>query len=363
MALNNLRGLSELAKAATAAKGKEVFTVPVEDVVSKVQVRKRFRNIEELAATLLTEGQQSPIIVFPKNEEGKFVIQKGERRWRACIHAGLETIDLVVNDKLQNNLDETAGELIENIQRDDLTPVEIAEALKLFIEEGWKQKDIADRLGKNITFVSTHLSLLKLPECVRELYDNEVCSDTETLNNLRLLFHLSEERCRTVCAVAMSDGITRKQSRELLNDAKRIQQEREKALLTGSSQNEEPGAGNTDDQALNSGGDGTLEQSGTDDHSPGQEQLAGDNNTFGQNDDDQAPLRHQQDKEWKKVPADSLIFAVNVNLDGKTKRGIIMTDRVALIPSTVWVEILDGKAEKKRVHVPVSDIELLSIEG
>ncbi|EEM5580646.1 ParB/RepB/Spo0J family partition protein, partial [Salmonella enterica subsp. enterica serovar Typhimurium] len=155
MALNNLKGLSELAKAAKGKKGKEVLTVPVDDVVSKVQVRKRFRNIEELAATLLTEGQQSPIIVFPKNEEGKFVIQKGERRWRACKHAGIETIDLVVNDKVQNNLDETAGELIENIQRDDLTPVEIAEALNLFIEEGWKQKDIADRLGKNITFVST----------------------------------------------------------------------------------------------------------------------------------------------------------------------------------------------------------------
>ncbi len=68
MALNNLKGLSELAKAAKGKKGKEVLTVPVDDVVSKVQVRKRFRNIEELAATLLTEGQQSPIIVFPKNE-------------------------------------------------------------------------------------------------------------------------------------------------------------------------------------------------------------------------------------------------------------------------------------------------------
>ncbi len=116
MALNNLKGLSELAKAAKGKKGKEVLTVPVDDVVSKVRVRKRFRNIEELAATLLTEGQQSPIIVFPKNEEGKFVIQKGsgvgERK-----HAGIETIDLVVNDKVQNNLDETAGELIENIQR------------------------------------------------------------------------------------------------------------------------------------------------------------------------------------------------------------------------------------------------------
>ena len=74
---------------------------------------------------------------------------------------------------------------------------------------------------------------------MRELYDNEVCSDTETRNNLRLLFDLNEERCRAVCAVAMSDGITRKQSRELLNDAKRIKDEMEKGPLTGSHQNDE----------------------------------------------------------------------------------------------------------------------------
>ncbi|WP_387691615.1 KorB domain-containing protein [Photorhabdus sp. RM71S] len=392
MALNNLKDLSELAKAAKGKKGKEVLTVPVDDVVSKVQVRKRFRNIEELAATLLTEGQQSPIIVFPKNEEGKFVIQKGERRWRACKHVGIETIDLVVNDKVQNDLDETASELIENIQRDDLTPVEIAEALNKFIEDGWKQKDIADRLGKNITFVSTHLSLLKLHDCVRELYDNEVCSDTETLNNLRLLFDLNEERCRAVCAVAMSDGITRKQSRELLNDAKRIKEEMEKGPLTGTDQSEEPGAGNTDDQTLNSGGDGTSEQVGNGEQNPDQKELE-DSDPDGQNDDDKDPSRDEdeedkapaqqqnnsgknkddegsdalppmpKDKEWKNVRADSLIFAVNVNLDGETKRGVIMTDRVALVPSTVWVKTLDSEGKEKHVHVPVSDIELLSVKG
>lgn len=389
MALNNLKGLSELAKAAKGKKGKEVLTVPVDDVVSKVQVRKRFRNIEDLAATLLTEGQQSPIIVFPKNEDGKYVIQKGERRWRACKHAGIETIDLVINDKVQNHLDETAGELIENIQRDDLTPVEIAEALNLFVDEGWKQKDIADRLGKNISFISTHLSLLKLPDCVRELYDNEVCSDTETLNNLRLLFDLNGERCRAVCAVAMSDGITRKQSRELLNDAKRIKDEMQKGSQTGSGQNNEPVAGNTDEQAFNSGGNSSLEQSESD---AAQKEQEGGKNSCGQDDDDgQDALRGEEgnkpdqqpansyknkdedcgdvlpplpkDKEWRNVRADSLIIAVNINLDGETKRGVIMTDRVAMVPSTVWVKTLDSEGKEKHVHVPVSDIELLSVEG
>lgn len=388
MALNNLKGLSELAKAAKGKKGKEILTVPVQDVVSKVQVRKRFRNIEELAETLLTEGQQSPIIVYPKNEDGKYVIQKGERRWRACKHAGIETIDLIVNDKVQSDLDETAGELIENIQRDDLTPVEIAEALYEFIERDWKQKDIAARIGKNISFVSTHLSLLKLPDCVRELYDNEKCSDTETLNNLRLLFDLNEERCRAVCAVAMSDGITRPQSRDLLNDAKRIKEEIEKGLQANTSQMEGTGHGYSDDQIESSSGDGSTQNSGglAPDHDAMEDDSA-------PQDDDRDPLHDEdegykeqvrqqssnsktvdaeggdalppipKDKEWKNVRADNLIFAVNVRLDGETKRGVIMTDRVALVPSTVWVKTLDNEGKEKHVHVPVSDIELLSVEG
>lgn len=116
-------------------------------------------------------------------------------------------------------------------------------------------------------------------------------------------------------------------------------------------------------------------------------------NSNGQDDDDEDPLRDEEgehkdpvkqpdnsgkdkdeeggdalpplpkDKEWKNVRADSLIFAVNVNLDGETKRGVIMTDRVALVPSTVWVKTLDGEGKEKHVHVPVSDIELLSVEG
>ncbi|MGL5249467.1 MAG: ParB/RepB/Spo0J family partition protein, partial [Enterovibrio sp.] len=348
MALNSLKGLSELAKAAQGKKkGKEILTVPIDEVTSKVQVRKRFRNIEELAATMLTEGQQSPIIVSPKNKDGKFVIQKGERRWRACKHAGIETIDLIINDKIQNALDETAGELIENIQRDDLTPVEIAEALELFVRDGWKQKEIAERLGKNISFVSTHLSLLKLPDCVRELYDSEACADTETLNNLRLLFELNEERCGAVCAVALSEGISRKQSRELLNDAKRIKEIMEKASQADQ---------NAAKKGLNQNGlhgetrVSLPEQMNAEQTPPAQGRSE---NRVHANE-----AKSQQSKAWRDAKPDSLIFAVNVNLGGELKRGVIMTDRVALTPSTVWVKMLGGEGEEKHVHVPVSDIEL-----
>lgn len=81
-------------------------------------------------------------MVYPKNEDGKYVIQKGERRWRACKAKDIPTIDIVVNEKEQTDLDETAGELIENIQRDDLTALEIANALQVFIDKRWQQKTL-----------------------------------------------------------------------------------------------------------------------------------------------------------------------------------------------------------------------------
>lgn len=390
--IGNLQGLSDLAKAATGRKGKEVITVSLDDVESKEQVRKKFKNIEELAETMKVEGQQSPVIVYPKNEKGKYVIQKGERRWRALRVAGIDSIDIIVNDKEQTDLDETAGELIENIQRDDLAPLEIANALKKFVDEGWKQKDIAHRIGKNAIFVSTHLSLLKLPECVQELYDEDVCSDTETLNNLRLLYDLNDDRCRAVCAVALDEGITRKQSRDLLNDAKRIKEEMESGVKTpppeggeteaGSYEGDNAGLTGRDESggyappqgapgAANKDGEGGPE---SDNSAPGgdEEPESDDSPEKGKgksepkekaepkNQDAMPPI--PEDKDWKFTEPKELIVVVNVSTDTDVKRGILLLDRVCKDPKEVWVKIADGKKEKE-VRVLASEIELVSMEA
>ncbi|MCV5663416.1 chromosome partitioning protein ParB, partial [Escherichia coli] len=76
--------------------------------------------------------------------------------------------------------------------------------------------------------------------------------------------------------------------------AKRIKDEMEKGPLTGSHQNDELGAGNTDEQSLNSGGDGTSEQTGNDDLNLAQEELEGGKNSNGQDDDDEDPLRDEE---------------------------------------------------------------------
>lgn len=355
--LSNLKNLTALAKAAQGKRGKEVLTVSVDDVVPKPQVRKRFRQIEELAASLVVEGQQSPIIVSPKGEDGKYTIQKGERRWRACKHAGLKTIDIIVNEQPEDALAETAGELIENIQRDDLAPLEIAHALQVFVDAGMKQRAIADRIGKNISFVSTHLSLLKLPDCVRELYDNEVTADVETLNNLRLLYGLSPERCRAVCSVAIHDGITRKQSRDLLNDAKRIQEEAtrpapiEEAVEEGAvvAHPTEPGAKR---------GDGEAEEEAVEPQQSKTKKPAPQDA-----DNAQLPQLPESATEWREVHPAEVVIVVRVNVDGTLQEGRLMTNRVALKPGTVWVSFHESDGASLQVCADVTDVELLSVEG
>lgn len=353
--LGNLQGLSDLAKAATGKKGKEVIAINIENVVSKEQIRKKFKNIDELAISMKEEGQQSPVIVYPKDENGKYVIQKGERRWRALQAAGIKTIDIMVNDKELSELDETAGELIENIQRDDLTPLEIAYALKVFADSGWRQKAIAQRIGKNAIFVSTHLSLLKLPACVRELYDNDICSDTETLNNLRLLYDLNEEQCSAVCINALDEGITRKQSRDLLNDARRIAEEASSSQDSDAVEGEAQGSTNIMNtfEANDAGDAGEANDAGD----------AGDSIAPGpgaNNGNEDALPAIEKDKGWKPVEASELIIVVNVLTETDVVRGILLLDRACQNPEEVWVRVANGKSEKK-VKVLTSDIEIVSM--
>ena len=155
MALGKLDNLQSLSRRSKGAK--EVLVLDTADVVPKEgQVREKFAGIDELADSIKSHGQEQPIIVYPKDDTGKYRIQKGERRWRACKLAGVP-VEAIVNKKDQDELDETAGELIENIQRENLTPMEIAKGIQKFVDGGWKPVDVAKRLGKSRGYISQHL--------------------------------------------------------------------------------------------------------------------------------------------------------------------------------------------------------------
>lgn len=129
--------------------------------------------IVELAASIRAQGLLEPIIVRPR-AKGGYEIVAGERRWRAAQRAGLETIPALVREL--DDRQAMAIALVENIQREDLGPLDEAAALKrLLAEYGMTHEEIADAVGRSRTAVSNLLRLLNLvPEVRQMLHDGEL---------------------------------------------------------------------------------------------------------------------------------------------------------------------------------------------
>ncbi|HEX8356530.1 MAG TPA: ParB/RepB/Spo0J family partition protein, partial [Segetibacter sp.] len=118
-------------------------------------------------------GVVQPIIVRKKG--GNYEIVAGERRWRASQRAGLQKIPAIIKNVSDEKLLELA--LIENIQRQELNPIEEAKAYKNLVEKlGLTQETIAERVGKNRTVITTALRLLKLPQDIQNLVEEEKIS-------------------------------------------------------------------------------------------------------------------------------------------------------------------------------------------
>ena len=135
---------------------------------NKNQPRRKFDKeaLEELSESIKTYGIIQPIIVTKK--EGYFEIIAGERRWRAAKKAGLAEIPCIVREDNERTNKEIA--LIENIQREDLNPIEKAKGFKQLIEEyGMTQAELADKIGMNRTTVTNSLRILNLDQRVIEL--------------------------------------------------------------------------------------------------------------------------------------------------------------------------------------------------
>jgi ParB family chromosome partitioning protein len=146
-----------------------VFTCPLEKIVpQKGQPRQHFdaQKLDELAASIREHGLVEPLVVRRMPDGDKLELIAGERRWRALQRAGVREALVVVKDVSAKNAFELA--LIENVQREDLNPLELAEAYdRLLREHGYTQEALADRLGKDRTTIANALRLLKLPARVR----------------------------------------------------------------------------------------------------------------------------------------------------------------------------------------------------
>ena len=145
---------------------KRIVEVELSKIASNPdQPRKTFseESINELAATIEEFGLLQPIILR-KAEDGNYIIVAGERRWRACQSLAWASMDAIVIDG--KNADEIA--IVENMQRENLKPLEEAEAVETLIKKhGYTQEDAARILGKSRSSITELLGLLRLPEAIR----------------------------------------------------------------------------------------------------------------------------------------------------------------------------------------------------
>jgi len=132
------------------------------------QPRKHFdsEKLEELAQSISTYGIVQPIIV--QNSGTRYIIIAGERRYRAARLAGLKEVPVIIKEYSEAELMEVS--LVENLQREDLNPIEEAQAMRMLMDEhNLTQDELSSRLGKSRSAVANTLRLLSLPEAVRTL--------------------------------------------------------------------------------------------------------------------------------------------------------------------------------------------------
>ncbi len=179
--------------------------VPVDKLVpNPYQPRKTFdlSELEGLAQSIKENGVFTPILVR-ENQAGDYYIVAGERRSRAAKLAGLKTIPAVIADLSDDEMQRIA--LIENVQREDLNPIEVAKSLKQMIDDqGLKQDDAAKVIGKSRSYVANSLGLLKLDDkIINAVLDNKI-----TYGHARPLITLPTEVAKDIYGKVIEQNLS-----------------------------------------------------------------------------------------------------------------------------------------------------------
>ena len=203
------RGLEGMLPSAPKKPAKDVaprtgFEAPIEQLhPNRDQPRTRFddQKLDELAASIESLGVLEPILVRER-KAGGYEIVAGERRWRAAQRAGLHHVPVFVRELGTAEAFEAA--LVENLQREDLNPVETARAFARLVEEhDHTQESIAKRVGKDRSTVSNALRLLKLPPAVLDLVEDASLSEG---HGRALLGASSTAAMRRLATKAVAEG-------------------------------------------------------------------------------------------------------------------------------------------------------------
>ncbi len=202
-----------LQEQASRAERQELQELPVEQLQrGKYQPRRDMdpQALEELAQSIRSQGLMQPVVVRPLGEQ-RYEIIAGERRWRACQLAGLERIPALVREVGDEAA--IAMALIENIQRENLNPIEEAGALQRLQQEfQLTQQQVADAVGKSRVTIANLLRLMALPEEVKTLLAR---GDLE-MGHARTLLGLPAERQVEGARQVVARGLTVRQTEALV---------------------------------------------------------------------------------------------------------------------------------------------------
>ncbi len=194
-----------------------VLQVPIEQIQrDSRQPRQHFdpATLKDLAASIRTRGIIHPILL--RRDGGRYFIIAGERRWRAAQLAGLREVPALVRDATPQDAFEIA--LIENLQREDLNPIEEAEGYKRLLDEhGLTQEEIAQRVGKDRSSVANALRLLNLPSQIKDaLIDGEL-----NMGHARALLGMGDpESMRRACREVISGELSVRATEQLVRRLK-----------------------------------------------------------------------------------------------------------------------------------------------
>ena len=191
--------------------------ISIDKIVENIdQPRKNFNkeDILELAKSIKLHGVLQPILV-KKFENDKYQIIAGERRWRASKIANLKFIPAIVKDTVDKQNVEIS--LIENIQREDLNPLEEANIYKTLIEEkGYTQENLAEKIGKSRSYIANLIRLLKLPDKFKKL----IFEDKLSAGHARLL--LNNENPDELVKIIQKNNLSVRQTENIIKNNTKI---------------------------------------------------------------------------------------------------------------------------------------------
>ncbi|MBR2489599.1 MAG: ParB/RepB/Spo0J family partition protein [Clostridia bacterium] len=219
------RGLDSLFDENSTDNGSTV-DVNINDIEpNRNQPRKDFdeQSLSDLADSISKHGLIQPIVVRP-TIDGRYMIIAGERRWRACRIAGLERVPVMIKDTDDRTLMELA--LIENLQREDLNPLEEALGYKSLIDDySLTQEQVAERMGKSRSSVTNILRLLNLNEAEREALRR----GTITTGHAKALLAVSDEDLRQKMLLAAAEGASVRDLERMAASSKKTPKTEKKA--------------------------------------------------------------------------------------------------------------------------------------